>query len=78
MKALLLSGLALLSLSAMAHEDHDWRTDIMAFLSVEYEIPFAPEAPKWKHQFKAAAPSRLDMDFFKATQRALRPHTLPA
>ncbi|HXH75251.1 MAG TPA: M28 family peptidase [Bacteriovoracaceae bacterium] len=65
MKATLLSGLVLLSVSAMAHEDHDWREDYMAYLSVEYTIPLAPMGMKSRTNIKRVQSSRLDMKFFK-------------
>ena len=46
---------------SFAHEDHDWRTDYQAYLSVAYELPLSSGhslAPKM-------ASKRLDMSFFK-------------
>lgn len=70
MKTLLCSLLVLSSLSAFAHEEHDWRYDTMAYLSVEQSpIPFEPVHKKnLKRNPRAAvnfAETRLDMEFFK-------------
>lgn len=56
MKTLLLS-LTLLSSVAFAHNDHDWREDYQAYLSISYELPGSIAKSK---KF-----SRLDMSFFK-------------
>lgn len=61
MKKFTLSALALLSLSAFAHEGHDWRDDYMGYLSVQYEIPMM--TLKSKSGISSAA--RLDMEYFK-------------
>jgi hypothetical protein len=60
MKNLILVAILVTS-SAFAHEEHDWRKDYMAYLSVQYELPMSYK--------KTAAPKfftkRVDMDFFK-------------
>ena len=60
MKHLILASILIAS-SAFAHEEHDWREDYMAYLSVQYELPMSYE--------KTAAPKfntkRVDMSFFK-------------
>lgn len=60
MKSLILVSI-LLTFSAFAHDEHDWRLDYMGFLSVEYDQPmsYAKSAPA-KFYTK-----RVDMDFFK-------------
>lgn len=63
MKAISLALLAMLSTSLFAHEDHDWREDYMAFLSVEYPMPVSKRImPK---SFRPLSLSRLDMEYFK-------------
>ena len=60
MKSILVLFLLTTTLS-FAHEDHDWRTDYQAYLSVAYELPLSSGhslAPKM-------ASKRLDMSFFK-------------
>lgn len=61
MKQLLLAATALLSFEAFAHEDHDWRQDYQAYLSVSYELPSIPFKRK-----QIQTRSRLDMNFFKS------------
>ena len=60
MKNLILATLLLTS-SAFAHEEHDWRQDYSAYLSVRYELPMSYQ--------KTASPrfftKRVDMKFFK-------------
>jgi Zn-dependent M28 family amino/carboxypeptidase len=60
MKHFILASLLIAS-TAFAHEEHDWREDYMAYLSVQYELPMSYE--------KTAAPrfntKRVDMSFFK-------------
>lgn len=46
----------LLASSVFAHDDHDWREDYQAYLSVSYELPGS---------IAKAKKSRLDMKFFK-------------
>jgi hypothetical protein len=58
MKHLLLA-LALSTSAAVAHDDHDWRLDYEAYLSVQYEAPLI---------FKGrsdVSPRRVDMAFFR-------------
>jgi hypothetical protein len=62
MKTLLLASL-LLSTSLFAHDDHDWREDYQAYLSVAYELPGTIA--------KAKTTPRLDMKFFKEKLAAL-------
>lgn len=59
MKNLILASL-LLSTTAFAHEDHDWREDYAAYLSVEYQFPLAHKSIK-----KISSEKRVDMKFFK-------------
>lgn len=54
----LLSGLLLLTTTAFAHGDQDWREDYEAFLSVQYET-----LPKMKSSVPFT--ERVDMEFFK-------------
>ena len=56
MKKLIFSLGCLLSVSAFAHNDHDWREDYQAYLSVSYELPGS---------IAKAQKSRLNMNFFK-------------
>lgn len=72
MKTTLLAGLTLLStMTAFAHDEHDWREDYMAYLTVEYEIPMRPSFSKSKDPFfktnkiSTDVSTRLDMAFFK-------------
>lgn len=65
MKKTLLSGLVLLSTVAFAHEDHDWREDYMAYLSVEHTAPLRPAFLKARTSIKKKHNTRLDMEFFK-------------
>ena len=55
MKTLLLTTVLLAS-SAFAHNDHDWREDYQAYLSVSYELPGS---------IAKSQKSRLNMNFFK-------------
>jgi acetylornithine deacetylase/succinyl-diaminopimelate desuccinylase-like protein len=60
MKSIILASI-LLTFSAFAHDDHDWRQDYMAYLSVQYELPMS---------YEKSAPAkfntkRVDMTFFK-------------
>lgn len=60
MKNLFLASILIAS-SAFAYDEHDWREDYMAYLSVQYELPMSYEktaAPKFKTK-------RVDMSFFK-------------
>lgn len=66
MKKILFAATALLSLSAFAHEDHDWRQDYQAYLSVSYELPSIPFKRK-----QTPSRTRLDMNFFKAKLEVL-------
>lgn len=59
MKTLLLATLVL-STSAFAHGDRDWREDYEAYLSVQIEQPVANKALR-----RFTAPARVDMGFFK-------------
>lgn len=64
MKTLLLATL-LLSTSAFAHDDHDWREDYMGYLSVSYELPMSYAKANRIHK------NRLNMNFFKTKLIAL-------
>jgi Zn-dependent M28 family amino/carboxypeptidase len=60
MKNLILASL-LVTFSAFAHDEHDWRQDYSAYLSVQYEMPMSYQkttAPKFFTK-------RVDMNFFK-------------
>ncbi len=46
---------------ALAHDEHDWRKDYMAYLSVQYELPMSYE----KSGPARFATKRVDMNFFK-------------
>lgn len=59
MKTLLLATI-LVSTSAFAHGDRDWREDYEAYLNVQIEQPVANKAFR-----RAVAPARLDMEFFR-------------
>jgi Zn-dependent M28 family amino/carboxypeptidase len=59
MKNLLLS-LLLISPALYAHEDHDWREDYVAYLSVAYEVPYQANT-----SLKMNRDPRVDMQFFK-------------
>ncbi len=61
MKTLLASSLLLISLNSFAHEDHDWRQDYQAYLSVEYVLPGVQKSMIIP---RTQAP-RVDMNFFK-------------
>lgn len=65
MKSILVSAILLTSLSAYAHGDRDWREDYMAYLSVEYELPFVSARNKLYTGFQVTKKSPLDMEFFK-------------
>lgn len=60
MKKLLLASL-LLTGTAVAHEDHDWREDYLGYLSVEYELP----TTYMKSLRRPLLRKKLDMEFFK-------------
>ena len=63
MKNLILATILVTS-SAFAHEEHDWRQDYNAYLSVQYELPMSYQkttAPKFFTK-------RVDMNFFKDAQ----------
>ena len=55
MKTLLI---LLLTFNAWAHDEHDWREDYEAYLSVEVESHFQTKSFR-------SLPSRIDMEFFK-------------
>ncbi len=59
MKTIFLTSLFLSTL-AFAHQDHDWREDYEAYLSVEYQFPLAHKSIQ-----KMRSTKRLDMSFFK-------------
>lgn len=65
MKNTFLTGLVLLSTVTYAHEDHDWRQDYMAYLSVEYITPLRPTFLKSRTSIQKKQSNRLDMEFFK-------------
>jgi hypothetical protein len=67
MKTLVVAGLALITLKAHAHSDHDWRHDIMAYLSIEQETVVKLKKPFLVrgHQ-RATGAILVDMDFFKS------------
>ena len=51
----------LITFQALAHQEHDWRTDYQAYLSVSYELPLSSG-----RSLKAkTAPKRLNISFFK-------------
>jgi len=60
MKNLILAS-ALIASTAFAHDEHDWRKDYMAYLSVQYELPMSYE----KSGPAKFSTKRVDMDFFK-------------
>jgi hypothetical protein len=51
----------LTTFQALAHEEHDWRTDYQAYLSVAYELPLS----SGHSLVSRTAPKRLNMSFFK-------------
>src|SRR5665647_1375613 len=65
MKTFLLTTCLALSFSAVAHEDHDWREDYTAFLSVNYKFPQALKM-NGVAALQIPAARRVDMAFFKA------------
>ncbi len=61
MKKLILLSLATLFITpAFAHEDHDWRDDYEAYLSVEYVLPLT-----YGPMVKRKVDPLIDMNFFK-------------
>lgn len=62
-------GLVLLSSLSFAHEDHDWREDYMAYLSIEYVMPTGPFALKSKSVKTTVG--KLDMNFFQEKLKVL-------
>ncbi len=54
--------LTLFSLPVWPHENHDWRTDYEAYLSVSYEFPLAGIKNLKSHGIKK---ERIDISFFK-------------
>lgn len=62
MKFSLLALALLVSPLAFAHEEHDWRQDTMAYLSVSYDMPMSYQKSK---NVKFSSSPRVDMKFFK-------------
>lgn len=54
------------TLHASASLDHDWREDLAAYLSVEYELPYYPNMNS-----KMLTTSRIDTSFFKKNLKTL-------
>ena len=56
----LLVALLLFSSTALAHQDQDWREDILGFLSIRY-----PVTSSWAFSRTQSMSKNIDMDFFK-------------
>lgn len=64
MKSLIAASMAFISLSAFAHEDHDWRQDYQAYLSLNYVLPSVAASQK-SQTFRRLQSPRIDMTYFK-------------
>lgn len=67
---LLFLGLIYIS-SAFAHDQHDWRSDIQAYLNLKFETPLVLAHKKSRPLFHSLFKSSVDMDYFKTKLKVL-------